>query len=273
MQGALGKVERSRQQLCPGSEPVPAAAIVQPCGGRIARRGKALSRMGCGAALRALDIVAAKRAAYSASELVGHGPCEQLSLPVDKGGVLKGKHDSCWLHGEACEQEAGLGQGEQRCRYLLRQQMPVRRFCRLHPLLETQWLLVFDSPEVIQAIAREHSIQLEGTTLFYYEAYEKEFDGECWRSFAPEPSFVTNVIPPARRQLEGFDVVTFSVRTSPECSPLSCNMLAEELPTNAHCLFPSFEDAETNLTNGAFNDSEPGPYRIFSVYSVDWSDG
>ena len=38
------------------------------------------------------------------------------------------------------------------------------------------WL--FDSPEIIRTIGREHSFQLEGTTLFYYEAYEKEFDGE-----------------------------------------------------------------------------------------------
>ena len=130
------------------------------------------------------------------------------------------------------------------------------------------WL--FDSPEIIWAIAREHSIPLEGTSLFYYEVYEKEFDGEHWASFAPEPSFPTNVIPPSRKQLEGFDVVTFSVGASAECSPLSCNSLAEELHTNSHCLFSSFEDAETNVTNGAFNKSEPGPYRIFAVYSVDW---
>lgn len=130
------------------------------------------------------------------------------------------------------------------------------------------WL--FDSPEIIQTIAREHSIPLEGTSLFYYEAYEKEFDGERWHPYAPEPSFLTQVVPPSQKQLEGFDVVTFSVKTSPECSPLSCCMLAECLHTNAHCLFPSFEEAETNVTNGAFNDSEPGPYRIISVYSVDW---
>ena len=130
------------------------------------------------------------------------------------------------------------------------------------------WL--FDSPEIIRTIAREHSIQLEGASLFYYETHEKEFDGERWHPYAPEPSFLTQVIPPSQKQLEGFDVVTFSVKTSPECSPLSCNSLAEHLHTNAHCLFPSFDEAVTNVTNGAFNDSEPGPYRIFSVYSVDW---
>jgi hypothetical protein len=129
------------------------------------------------------------------------------------------------------------------------------------------WL--FDSPEIIRAVASEESIALEGTTLFYYEASEKEFDGERWRPYSTEPSFPTNVIVPLRKRLEGFDVVTFYARTSPECSPLSCNSLAETIPTNAHCLLSSFEEAECNLTQGAFKNSEPGPYRIFAVYSVD----
>jgi hypothetical protein len=129
----------------------------------------------------------------------------------------------------------------------------------------------FDSPEVIKTLAKENSIQLEGTSLFYYEAHEMEFDGECWNPWSPEPSFTTNVVLPLSKRLEGFDVVTFTARTSPECSGLSCSGLATKLRTNAHCLFDSFDEAQTNLNNGAFNESEPGPYRIFSVYSVDWS--
>jgi len=133
------------------------------------------------------------------------------------------------------------------------------------------WL--FDSPEIIQTVARANSVELEGTSLFYYEAYEMEFHSESWHPFGPEPSLPTNVVPPLRKQLEGFDVVTFYARNAPECSPLSCNSLAEELRTNAHCLFDSFEEAQTNVNNRAFNDSEPGPYRIFAVYSVDWPKG
>jgi hypothetical protein len=79
-----------------------------------------------------------------------------------------------------------------------------------------------------------------------------------------------NVNPPSGRVLEGFDVVTFHAKNAPEHSPLSCNSLAKELSINAHCLFATFEEAETNLTNGAFDKSEPGPYRIFAVYSIDW---
>ena len=132
---------------------------------------------------------------------------------------------------------------------------------------------MFDSPEIIANIAKEHSIVLNDTLLFYYEVYEKEFDGASWQEFRPEPSFATEVIPPSQKKLEGFDVVTFYAKACPECSPLSCNSMAEELPTNSHCLFDSFDEAERNLSNGRFKDCEPGPYRIFAVYSVEWENG
>jgi hypothetical protein len=130
------------------------------------------------------------------------------------------------------------------------------------------WL--FDSPEIIRGLAAEHALPLDGISLFYYETYELELDGRSWRPFTVEPSVETQVIPPAHKTLEGFDVVSFFARNAPECSPLSCNSLASDRPTNSHCLFTSFEEAETALNNGAFEDVEPGPYRIFAVYSVDW---
>jgi hypothetical protein len=130
------------------------------------------------------------------------------------------------------------------------------------------WL--FDSPDIIRELAQEEAIDLGSTKLFYYEVHELEFDGQTWKSFVPEPGIITNVIVPVNKQLEGFDVVTFWSRSSPECSPLSCNSLAQEVHTNAHCLLTSFEEAETNLNRGAFTTSEPGPNRIFAVFSVDW---
>ncbi len=130
------------------------------------------------------------------------------------------------------------------------------------------WL--FDSPEIIKNVAKENSIQLDGTSLFFYEVHELEFDGENWREFAPESSLPTNVVVPSSKRLEGFDVVTFFAKGKPECSPLSCNSLAEELPANSHCLLSSFDEAKANIDNGEFRNSEPGPYRIFAVYSVDW---
>jgi hypothetical protein len=130
------------------------------------------------------------------------------------------------------------------------------------------WL--FNAPAVIEQIAKEHAIDLTGTTMFYYEVYELEFDegkGQ-WVSFKGEESFPTEVVAPASRKLEGYDVVSFAARTSPEYSPLSCNSLATSIKTNSHCLLTSFDDAKRLVEAGMFNDSEPGPYRIFAVYTL-----
>jgi hypothetical protein len=133
------------------------------------------------------------------------------------------------------------------------------------------WL--FDSPEIIQVVAQDNRIQLEGTSLFYYEVYEKEFDGKNWFPYQPEASLPTNVLVPSDKTLEGFDVVTFFARSSPECSPLSCNGMANEIRTNDHCLLVSFKEAYAIVSAGAFKQAEPGPYRIFAVYSVPWGGG
>ena len=129
----------------------------------------------------------------------------------------------------------------------------------------------FDSPEIIQELAREQLIDLRGTSLFYYEVYGLEFHEyeKQWTPFQPA-SFTTEVREPDTKILEGYDVVTFSVGTNPECSPLSCNGLAAEVETNQYCLLTSLEQARDLLEQGRFKDSEPGPYRIFAVYSVAW---
>jgi len=132
------------------------------------------------------------------------------------------------------------------------------------------WL--FDTPEVIQELARQNAIDLDGTSLFYYEVYEHEFDedAEAWRDFEPQ-SFPTRVIAPSQKALAGYDVVSFNVGTSAECSPLSCGNLAEEAKANSHCLLASLEQARLLLERGTFADTEPGPFRVFAVYSVAWS--
>src|SRR5262245_38667537 len=116
------------------------------------------------------------------------------------------------------------------------------------------WL--FDSPKIIQEISIENLVDLEALTFFYYEVYEKEFveEPKHWLSFEPE-DFPTRIIPPTKKVLQGYDVVTFSVGTNPECSPLSCNHLASEIQTNAHCLLRSFEEAMKSLELGKFDRS------------------
>ena len=130
------------------------------------------------------------------------------------------------------------------------------------------WL--FNSPADIESVAKELGVSLSGTTLLFYEIYEREYDQEReeWLSFEPEQSFGTQVLPPTESTLEGYDVVSFFVRSSPECSPLSCNGLGSSLPVNAHCLLPSLESAIQLVSSGAFKGGESGPLRVFAVHSV-----
>ena len=130
------------------------------------------------------------------------------------------------------------------------------------------WL--FNSPEIIEDIAKNENINLSGATLFYYEAYEYEFDegSKEWSLFKPEASFVTDIQVPIDKHLEGFDVTSFTAHTSPECSPLSCNLLATTIQVNRHCLFNTFGEAKEALEGGLFDNSEPGPYRIFAIYTL-----
>jgi hypothetical protein len=130
------------------------------------------------------------------------------------------------------------------------------------------WL--FDTPQIIQVLSRENSVSSEGLTFFYYEVYEEEFNETIseWLPFEPK-SFPTSVVSPATQQFHGYDVVTFSAGTNPECSPLSCNHLASEIKTNSHCLLRTLKEAKESLESGKFDNSEPGPFRIFAVYTIE----
>lgn len=129
----------------------------------------------------------------------------------------------------------------------------------------------FNSASDIERLCRQENIDTAQNTLFYYEVFEKQYDEDsrAWSTFEPEASFPTQVEAPGAAELLGYDVTTFTAGTSPECSPLSCNSLATELPVNRHCLFDAFEQAAEALEAGKFDDSEPGPFRIFAVYRVE----
>ena len=129
------------------------------------------------------------------------------------------------------------------------------------------WL--FDSPSIMQELAAERRLSLDGLTLCYYEAYEQQLDLDGrWVTFVADPSFVTAVVPPDAPSLVGFDVVTTWAGGAAEHSPLSCNNLAAELSVNEHCLFVTLDEAIHALTEGRFKDGEPGPWRILAVHTV-----
>lgn len=128
------------------------------------------------------------------------------------------------------------------------------------------WL--FDAPEIMEHIAETENIDLSVHTLFYYEIHDLEYREQetKWFEFTPELSFETNIKILENKSIQGYDVVSFSGHSSPECSPLSCNLLAATIPTNKHCLFSTFKEAKLALENNLFDKCEPGPYRIFAVY-------
>jgi hypothetical protein len=142
------------------------------------------------------------------------------------------------------------------------------------PLWKHNGWWLFDSPEAVRDAAASEGIASDELNLFYYEAFNEQYNDEasCWQSFAPETSFPTEVVQPTSATLSGYDVVTFYVGSSPECSPLSCNGLAAEIYVNERCLFDTLEEAYAAIEQGQFKDSEPGPYRIVAVYLVDATD-
>jgi len=129
----------------------------------------------------------------------------------------------------------------------------------------------FDDPSILQKVATENGIGSSDLTMFYYEAFESEYDDEkkIWLPISPEVSFTTDVKVPASKVLRGYDVVTFMVHTSAECSLLSCNSFASTVPTNRFCLFDEFHQARDALESDVFDNGEPGPSRIIAVYTTD----
>ena len=125
------------------------------------------------------------------------------------------------------------------------------------------WL--YDSPETISEIANQKNLSLKDITIFYYEVYEQEccnLSGE-WRPIQPEESFSTQVQIPKIKKLQGFDVTTHYNGIG--CSYLSCNHMAEQLPTNEKCLFHRLEDCIHSLRQLRFQKCSEGWVRIYSV--------
>lgn len=129
------------------------------------------------------------------------------------------------------------------------------------------WL--FDSPEKIQNLATEQKIDLNGFRYFYYEIYSLQYkeDPKNWSAYKHD-DFPTQVVVPKEKAWRGFDVVNYYCRSTPECSPLSCNNLAADLPVNRYCLLDSLQQAKKLLETGTFDNSEPGPFRMVAVWEV-----
>lgn len=105
-----------------------------------------------------------------------------------------------------------------------------------------QWrhndMWAYDSPELAWSVVPE-AVRGE-FDLYAYHMFPVEFVEGEQRPF-PSPPLYVQPLPPSFERL-GCDAVSRSCGTSFECSPLSCNRMAEHVPTNRHCLV---DDAET----------------------------
>ncbi len=70
---------------------------------------------------------------------------------------------------------------------------------------------------------------------------------------------------PADFQSLGFDAVSASHGVQFECSPLSCNRMAAEIPVNRYCLVDTLEDAIAAAVRFSSEQPEPGPYHVLEV--------
>lgn len=136
--------------------------------------------------------------------------------------------------------------------------------------LQPNGLGFFNELTNMQTLALSKELNPSSFSWFYYEAYEKEFDEDtkAWSEFQHN-DFSANVTLPLATALKlvGFDVVTFS--DVPGCSPLSCNYIYSKIQVNAYCLLSTFKQARQALEAGLFDKTEPGPFRIFAVYTLE----
>ena len=102
--------------------------------------------------------------------------------------------------------------------------------------------------------------------LFAYRIHPEVF-GTKGRAPLPLPADVRPEPLPAEFRSIGFDSASRSSAAglSLECSPLSCNGLAAEMPVNERCLFPTLAAAIAGAERFAVEQPEPGDYYVVEV--------
>src|SRR4029079_14030916 len=75
------------------------------------------------------------------------------------------------------------------------------------------------------------------------------------------PSVRAQPLTPTFERL-GYDVVSRSAGSGCECSPLSCNNMAEHVAVNPHCLVDDVEVAFRLAAEFEASGCEPGPYHV-----------
>ncbi|HEY7338923.1 MAG TPA: hypothetical protein VH639_28800 [Bryobacteraceae bacterium] len=123
-------------------------------------------------------------------------------------------------------------------------------------------LAFYDSPAKAKRVVATTTSKLPWS-LFAYRMLPTRFD----KDGAKPISLPTLDVEPLHGSFVpiGFDAVSKSVSFCFECSPLSCNYLAQKVPVNEFCLVATFEEAVALAKRCASEEPEPGPYYLFEV--------
>jgi hypothetical protein len=119
---------------------------------------------------------------------------------------------------------------------------------------------------VTDAVSVVPEAQRREFRLFAYRMHPEVFRRDARAPFSPPGDVAPEPMPDGFRSL-GYDSASKSsdAGLSLECSPLSCNGLAAELPVNEHCLFPSLDAAIAGAQRFAAEQPEPGDYYVVEV--------
>lgn len=129
-----------------------------------------------------------------------------------------------------------------------------------------QWrhneMWVYDTPELAWSVvpdAARADFHVYGHRLF-----PVQFDEGQQRPF--EIPKVDAALLPVSFERLGLDMVSRSCGTSYECSPLSCNHMAEHVAANRYCLVDDVDVAFRLAAEFEASGCEPGPYHVIEVW-------
>jgi len=117
--------------------------------------------------------------------------------------------------------------------------------------------------DALSVVRAEH---LKDFRLFAYRVHPNKFTADGQVSIVLPEDVRPEAIGQEFRRL-GFDTVnkTMDSVLGFECSPLSCNAMAEEIPVNEYCLFATLDEAIAAAGRFALEQPEPGDYYVIEV--------
>jgi hypothetical protein len=129
-----------------------------------------------------------------------------------------------------------------------------------------QWrhneMWVYDTPELAWSVVAESA---RGEfDLYAYQMFPVQFD-DGQQQPLEIPSLQVTPLPSSFERL-GLDVVSRSCGLSFECSPLSCNHMAEHVPVSRYCLVGDADVAFRLAAEFEAGGCEPGPYYVVEVW-------